>query len=101
MAHDEHSLLREDIPAYALGALDAEDVRALEAHLQACEACRAELADYRAISDNLLMTIPPREPSPALRKRLQRLSKAHSAKAPAGFCGLSVNWQLGALVLLF
>ena len=105
MAHDEHSLLREDIPAYALGALDAEDVRALEAHLQACEACRAELADYRAISDNLLMTIPSREPSPALRKRLQRrLPSAQSTQKGArprfvwSFGQLSVA---GALVLLF
>jgi anti-sigma-K factor RskA len=105
MAHDEHSLLREDIPAYALGALDAEDVRALETHLQACEACRAELAGYRAISDNLLMTIPPREPSPALRKRLQsRLPSAQSAQKSVrprfvwSFGQLSVA---GALVLLF
>ncbi len=83
MAHDEHSLLRENIPAYALGALDAADIRALEAHLQTCESCRAELASYRAISENLLMTVPPRQPSPALRKRLQsRLPSAQKTKRP-------------------
>ncbi len=71
MTQDEHSLLRENIPAYALGALDAGDVAALEAHLQTCEACRAELAEYRAISDGLLTVLPPKPPSVALRSRLQ------------------------------
>ena len=105
MPRDEHSLLRENLPAYALGALDAEDVLALEAHLQACEACRAELADYCAIRDNLLMTIPPREPSPALRKRLQsRLPSAQSAQKSARprFVWSFGQWSVaGALVLLF
>lgn len=79
MAHHEHSLLRENIPAYALGALDVEDARALEAHLPTCGSCRAELADYRLVSENLLMAVPPAQPSPALRKRLQsRLPSAQS-----------------------
>jgi anti-sigma-K factor RskA len=84
MAQDEHSLLRENIPAYALGALDAEDARALEAHLPTCESCRAELADYRLVSENLLMAVPPAGPSPALRKRLQsRLPSAQSLQRAA------------------
>lgn len=105
MAHDEHSLLRENIPAYALGALDAEDVRALEAHLQTCEACRAELADYRELSNNLLMTVPPRQPSPALRKRLQ--SHLPSAQVASKATRPRFAWSFGqlaigsALVLLF
>ena len=105
MAHDEHSLLRENIPAYALGALDAEDIRALEAHLRACEACQAELAEYRALSEHLVLTVPPRQPPPALRKRLQsRLPSARSAQKAArprfawSFGQLAVA---GTLALLF
>jgi anti-sigma-K factor RskA len=105
MAHYEHPLLCENIPAYALGALDAEDARLLEAHLQTCEACQAELVRYREISDNLLMTVPPRQPSPALRKRLQsRLPSARSAQRATrprlawSFGQLAIA---GALVLLF
>lgn len=71
MTQDEHALLRENIPAYALGALDAEDMAALESHLQTCETCRAELAEYRVLSDGLLTALPPKLPSVALRKRLQ------------------------------
>ena len=83
MAQDKHSLLRENLPAYALGILDAEDAAALEAHLQTCESCQAELADYRAVSDNLLMAIPPQQPPAALRKRLQsRLPSAQKMARP-------------------
>ena len=71
MTYYEHVPFRENIPAYALGALDAEDVAALEAHLRTCASCRAELAAYRATSDSLLMALPPQKPSAALRRRLQ------------------------------
>lgn len=101
MAHDEHSLLRENIPAYALGALDAEETHALEAHLQTCESCQTELADYRAISENLLMTVPPRQPSPALRKRLQsRLPSAQKVARPRFVWSFSQLAVGGMLVLL-
>lgn len=72
MTYYEHVPFRENIPAYALGALDAEDAAALEVHLQRCESCRDQLAAYRATSDNLLMSLPSQNPSAALRKRLQR-----------------------------
>jgi anti-sigma-K factor RskA len=72
MTYIEHLPFRENIPAYALGALDAEDAAALEAHLRTCASCRDELAAYRATSDNLLMAFPPQKPSAALRRRLQR-----------------------------
>ena len=101
MTRDEHSLLRENIPAYALGALDAEDMVALESHLQMCESCRAELAEYRAISDNLLMAIPSRQPSPALRKRLQSQLPSAQKKSRPRFAWAFGQWAVGtALVLL-
>jgi anti-sigma-K factor RskA len=71
MVSNEHSFLRENIPAYAVGALDAEEAAALDAHLKTCKACQAELAAYRLLSDDLLAATPPQEPSAALRKRLQ------------------------------
>jgi anti-sigma-K factor RskA len=72
MTYYQHVPFRENIPAYAIGALDAEEVAALEAHLRTCEACRAELDAYRATSDHLLMNLPPQMPSAALRQHLQR-----------------------------
>jgi anti-sigma-K factor RskA len=79
MTYFEHLPFLENIPAYALGALDAKDVAALEAHLRTCASCREELAAYRLTSDHLL-SLPPQQPSAALRKRLQqRLPSAQKA----------------------
>jgi len=90
MTYYEHVPFRENIPAYALGALDAEDVAALEAHLQTCASCRDELAAYRAASDNLLTALPPQKPSAALRQRLQkRLPSAKKTIRPR------LNWSIG------
>jgi anti-sigma-K factor RskA len=105
MARDEHSLLRENLPAYALGVLDVEEARALEAHLRTCQACQAELAEYRAMSEHLVAALPPRQPSPALRKRLQ--SQLPSARPMPKAVKPRFAWSFGqlllgsALVLLF
>jgi len=34
---------RDDLAAFALGALDADEARAVRAHLDGCESCRAEM----------------------------------------------------------
>lgn len=62
----------ENIPAYALEALDVEEARALQAHLQTCESCRLELASFQKVSQNLLLAVPLQQPPPELRKRLQK-----------------------------
>lgn len=104
MMQDEHSPFRENLPAYALGALDAEDIAALEAHLQTCESCRTELAEYRQISDNLLTALPPRQPSAALRKRLQsHLPSARKTVRPRfawSFPQLATGAALALLLIL-
>jgi anti-sigma-K factor RskA len=83
MTYFEHLPFLENIPAYALGALDAREAADLEAHLQTCASCRAELTAYRATGDHLLLSFPPREPSPALRKRIQsRLPGAQTSARP-------------------
>lgn len=81
MTPDEHTLFRENIPAYALGALDADETAALETHLETCASCQTELAEYRALSQSLLTAVPPKQPSAALRKRLR--SRLPSAQRPA------------------
>ncbi len=66
-----HSAFREKIPAYALGALDVDEIKTLETHLQTCAACQADLAAYSTVRDNLAMVIPPHTPPAGLRRRLQ------------------------------
>jgi anti-sigma-K factor RskA len=95
MAQDEHALLREQLSAYALGALDVEGIPAVEAHLQTCDSCRAELAKYRTVSDGLLTALPPRAPSAALRRRLQsQLPSAQRKRSQP-----RLTWSFGRLAL--
>jgi len=70
MMTEEHTLFRENLTAYALGALDAEDVRALDRHLESCQECQRELADYLAVSEGLLAALPPQAPPPDLKRQL-------------------------------
>jgi anti-sigma-K factor RskA len=101
MVLDLHASFRENIPAYALGALDAEEVAALESHLNTCDSCQTELAEYRAVGDALLTVIPPKEPSAALRRRLQnRLPSAQKRMRPRLNWSFSQVAMAAALVLL-
>lgn len=94
MTYYQHVPFRENIPAYALGALDAEDVAALEAHLRTCASCRDELAAYRATSDSLLTTLPRQKPSAALRRRLQKRLPSAQKAAPS-----RLNWSFSRLAV--
>lgn len=83
MAQGEHTPFIENIPAYALGALDAEDIVTLEAHLEKCASCRTELAEYRGVSEALLMAVPPKQPSAMLRRQLKdQLPSARNKSLP-------------------
>lgn len=101
MKSDEHAPFRDNLPAYAIGALDADESAALETHLETCASCRTELAEYHSLSDSLLMAVPPRQPSVALRKRLQ--SRLPSARTSARLrWNFSLRPALGlAVIALF
>jgi anti-sigma factor RsiW len=61
---------QENLPAYSLGALDADELAALESHIATCEDCKAELTEYQAISTGLLHALPPQTPPARLRRNL-------------------------------
>jgi anti-sigma-K factor RskA len=83
MTLDEHAPFLENIPAYALGALDMEESAGLEAHLDVCIACRTELADHQRVSAGLLSALPPQAPRPALKRTLMaRLPSAQKSSRP-------------------
>jgi anti-sigma-K factor RskA len=80
MTQKEHDSFVENIPAYVLGALGAEETSALKVHLQTCGTCQAELARYQQISDGLLTALPPRLPPPNIRRSL--VTRLNEKKAP-------------------
>jgi anti-sigma-K factor RskA len=99
MTHD-HTPYRENLAAYALDALGAEEAAALQVHLQTCDSCRAELADYRRVSAGLLSALPPQVPRPALKRTLAaRLPGAEKAARPRWQSGWSFG-QVAAITAL-
>lgn len=85
---DNHLPFRENLSAYVLGALDADETATLQAHLQACDSCRAELADYQRVSAGLLSALPPQAPPAALKRTL-------AARLPSAKKSVRPRWQLG------
>lgn len=76
MNHEEY---KELLAEHALGALDANEKRALEEHLSSCADCRALMAEWCDTAVALTYAAKPVEPSPALRSRL--LENIHAMKA--------------------
>ncbi|MDX1615433.1 MAG: anti-sigma factor [Candidatus Promineifilaceae bacterium] len=70
MRHSDHNDILELIPAYALGALDAEEESTVRQHLTTCAACRQELSAYQGVVDLLPLAAPVEAPTPALKSRL-------------------------------
>ena len=66
----EHAALRDDLAAYALGALDEAQSRTLEAHLGECSACAEYLHGLWPAVDALATSVPQVEPPAELRERL-------------------------------
>jgi anti-sigma-K factor RskA len=55
---------------YALGALDAEETRAFEAHLAGCPDCPGTVRQQREVAALLAYAAPPMTPRPELRERV-------------------------------
>lgn len=89
----EHDQFIELIPAYAVGATDADETREVEAHLRGCPACRALAEEYRALGDDLLFAAPPTFAPAGLTEDLRkRLSQ--EAAVPAKRAGW-LDWLRG------
>lgn len=62
--------LRDLLPAYALGAVDPDEARQVEALLRRCPDWRAELATYRQLDAELAALLPPIVPPPSVKASL-------------------------------
>ena len=74
----------ELLEAYALGALDAPERAALEAHLATnCPECTAALKEARWLVSQLAYSAPDAAPSDMLRGRLMQIVRAEAAQETA------------------
>lgn len=71
MTESHNNLYRDNLAAYALGTLDENETHKLEKHLENCQECQTELAEFMAVSEGLLSALPPQVPHPRLRKQIE------------------------------
>jgi len=77
------SQLRDVAPDVALGLLTGEERAVALAHLEACAACRAEVASLAGVADELLLTGPEATPPEGFDRRVMaRLTEVRAREAP-------------------
>ncbi|MGW6561569.1 anti-sigma factor [Streptomyces hydrogenans] len=102
---DTHTLAA----AYALGALDDEERKDFDAHLQTCEACRQEAAEFEATTARLATAVSQTPPAAAkaqvmaaidgVRQLPPRVPAPRAVPALGGFLRRrAVPWALAASV---
>lgn len=81
MSETNHERWREDVAAYMLGALEPEEMAALEQHAEDCERCRREIRWLAPAVQVLPETVDRVEPPPQLRARLMEEVEAEGRAA--------------------
>ncbi|MDI3340240.1 MAG: anti-sigma factor [Sphaerobacter sp.] len=81
---DHHAEIAELIPAYVLGALEPDEIEAVELHLVGCAACRAQVEAERRVAGLLPYLAEPRPvPVRARRQLLARIDAIAPVAPPA------------------
>lgn len=99
MNETEHDRRRDDLAAFALGALEPGEAAEMERHLADCEECRTELEWLRPAVQLLPDSVERLEPPAELRVRLmeQVREEAESSRSRWGFhnlrAGRGLAWQ--------
>jgi hypothetical protein len=87
----QHALEHPEVAGWALGALDSDDLAAFEEHLQSCEQCQTEAAEFAPVAEGLMFAAPAAEPPDdlelktvaAVQYAVMAASRAEPAPAPA------------------
>jgi anti-sigma factor RsiW len=66
----DHPRFRDDVAVYLLGALEGDERREFETHMESCEECRRDLELLRPAADALPRSVEQMEPPPSLRRSL-------------------------------
>lgn len=81
MTPEDCEVYKELLAASALTALDAEDVRALDAHLATCAGCLSEMREWEESAAFLALQATPLKPPPQLRVRILAGVRAEDRRA--------------------
>lgn len=110
----EHDHVNELLAVYALGGLEPEEVKRVEAHLAECPACRKEAGEALALVGLIAQSMPAARPSettraqvlnrirmkPGPRPRVERPARPRLQRAVAALGAIVIAAFLGWNVLL-
>lgn len=86
--------IRDQLPLYAVGALEEASCNEVRAHLADCSACRSNFEELRDVVALLPHQLPNVAPSADLKRRLfQRISSPSHESARRLFDFSSLPWQ--------
>jgi len=86
MSQERHPT--EDLPAYALGALDKEERAGIAAHIETCDTCAADLAQFDdALYEAAAIGAVNVDPPPDLRTRIVVRHRRASARGATSWGG--------------
>jgi anti-sigma-K factor RskA len=74
----EHAKWAEDVGAYLLGALEADERKGFEAHLESCPVCRRDVDDLKVAADALPVSVPLVKPPEALKHRIMTVVRSEA-----------------------
>ena len=94
----EHTEIRELLEAYVLGALDSEELAAVEAHLSTgCAECTAVLRDLNEVAVRLAESVPEHGPPPRVKEQLlARISQKESRSGRHALIVGRTGWFIAA-----
>lgn len=78
MSDDIHHLAA----AYTLDALDPDEQRVFEAHLETCDTCRAEVAEFRDVAGDLATATSAAPPASMRDRVLAEVSQTRQVRPP-------------------
>lgn len=80
----QHALEHPETAGWALGALDPDDTAAFEEHLQSCQQCQEQTAEFAPVVRSIVLAAPADIPPPdLLAKTLAAVRNAARADSPA------------------
>jgi anti-sigma-K factor RskA len=97
-----HDQLRDDLAAYALGALKEDEAARLRLHLAECDGCRRRLRQFEEAVEVLPRTVAQLEPPSRLRASLIEAVRSEPRRAESGSASRARQpwWQgVGAALL--
>lgn len=66
----QHGEIKDLLAAYALGSVSSDERGEVDRHLSSCDECRAELADYEAVTGSLAFAVEPVQPPAGFTERV-------------------------------